>query len=349
MHPKVQELIRSKEVDAILFFSPENLRYLTGYSGGEGALYVEEDRAFLLVDFRYLEEAQGEAKDCEVLLLKGGMKGLKDFLLRRGRKRIALEGRAITLAGFRELLDTDIQFLSFAQELDPLRAVKTPWEVEHIREAVRVAEEAFSEVLELVRPGVSEGDIALELEYKLRKKGSEGVPFPIIVLSGPRTSLPHGIPTKRLLEEGEPVLFDFGARIAGYCSDETRTLFLGDPPEELKKIHRIVLEAHDRALEAVRPNVPFREVDAIARRVIEEAGYGDYFGHSTGHGVGLAVHEFPSLSPEAEGTLEEGMVVTVEPGIYIPGLGGVRIEDLCLVTRDGPEVLTTLKRDPKTL
>lgn len=349
MYPRVQELVRSKEIDAILLFSPENLRYLTGYSGGEGVLYVDEDGAFLLVDFRYLEEAKGEAKGCEVVLLKGGMKGLKEFLLQKGRKRIALEARAITLAGFRELLDTDIQFLSFTRELDPLRAVKTPSEVKQIKEAVRVAEEAFREVLELVRPGVSELDIALELEYRLRKKGSEGVPFPVIVLSGPRTSLPHGVPTKRHLREGEPVLFDFGARIAGYCSDETRTLFLGDPPDELKKIYRIVIEAHDRALEAVKPSVPFKEVDAIARRVIEDAGYGDYFGHSTGHGVGLAVHEFPSLSPESEGTLEEGMVVTIEPGIYVPGLGGVRIEDLCLVTKDGPEVLTPLDRDPKSL
>jgi len=349
MKQQVLELIRSKEIDALLFFSPENLRYLSGFSGGEGVLYVEEARAFLLVDFRYLEQAREEAEGCEVVLLQRGFKGLKEFLLQRGKKRIGLEARALTLAGFRDLLDTDIQFLSLTEELDGLRAIKGPPEVERIREAVRIAEEALQEVLELLRPGVTEGDLALELEYRMRKRGSEGVPFPVICLFGPRTSLPHGLPTQRPLRRGEPILFDFGARVGGYCSDETRTFFFGDPPEELKRIYQVVLEAHDRALEAIRPSVPLREIDALARETIKEAGFGEFFGHSTGHGVGLAVHEYPSLSPEAEGVLEEGMVVTVEPGLYLPGKGGGRIEDLVLVTEDGPEVLTSWDRKAKIL
>lgn len=349
MHQKVLELIRAKEIDALLFLSPENLRYLSGFSGGEGFLYVEEAGAFLLVDFRYIEQAKVETRGCEVVLLERGLKGLKDFLRQKGKKRIGLEARAITLASFRELLDSNIQFIPLTEELDALRARKELWEVQQIREAVRIAEEAFGEILELLRPGVKEADLALELEFRMRKKGSEGVPFPVICLSGARTSLPHGLPSQRTLCKGEPILFDFGAKVGGYCSDETRTLFLGDPPDEWKMIYRVVLEAHDRALEAIRASVPFREIDALARETIKEAGLGEFFGHSTGHGVGLVVHEHPSLSPDAQGTLEEGMIVTVEPGIYIPGKGGIRIEDLVLVTREGPEVLTNLDREMKIL
>ncbi len=343
MSERLNQLLLRKDLDALLFFSPENLRYLTGFSGGEGVVCFRPQGISLLVDFRYFEEAKLEAKGCEVHLLKQGMRGLREYLKERRFRRVGLEARAITLSGFQEILQEGIEFLPLTHELDPLRAVKTPEEVKKIQEAVRIAERAFEEVLEDVRPGLREIDLALELEYRMRAMGSEGVAFEAIVLSGPRTALPHGRPSRRPIREGEVVLFDFGARVGGYCSDKTRTAFLGKADPELRRVYEVVLEAHDRALDAVRAGVSFREVDRAARQVIEDAGYGEFFGHSTGHGVGLAVHEFPSLSPDSEGILEEGMVITIEPGIYLPQKGGVRIEDLVLVKDNGCEVLT--KRD----
>jgi len=211
-----------------------------------------------------------------------------------------------------------------------------------IKKAVEVAENAFKEILKVVKPGIREIEIAIELEYQIKRKGSESLPFQVIVLSGERTSLPHGVPSEKVIKEGELLLFDFGARIGGYASDETRTVFLGEVEPELKRIYEIVRKAQQNALKVIKAGLSFKEVDEAARKLIEDAGYGNFFGHGTGHGVGLAVHEYPSLSPDSEGELEEGMVITVEPGIYLPQKGGVRIEDLILVKKDGVEILTKL-------
>jgi Xaa-Pro aminopeptidase len=339
---RVRQILREKGLEVILFFSPENLTYLSGYTGGEGILGVSEEEAWLFVDFRYLEIAQKETKECEVRLLKKGFKEVREFLRGRDLKKIGLEAKAITLFEFGELQDPAFTFLPLSKELEALRAKKTPEEIRLIKKAVEVAENAFKEVLKLVRPGVREVEIAVELEYQMKRRGSESLPFQVIVLSGERTSLPHGVPSKKLLREGEVLLFDFGARIGGYASDETRMVFLGEVEPELKRIYEIVREAQQHALSLIKPGLSFKEVDKAARKLIEEAGYGNFFGHGTGHGVGLAVHEYPSLSPESEGELQEGMVVTVEPGIYLPQKGGVRIEDLVLVKKEGVEILTKL-------
>jgi len=342
----LEEILRNKNLEAILFFSPENLRYLTGFSGGEGVLLVLRDRKVLMVDSRYFEEAREDASGCEIRLWEKGTKGIAAVLHDMGLHRVGLEAAGISLATYYELAREaeGVEFVSLKAEVEALRAQKRPWAIELIRRAVELAERAFGEVLGMIRPGMKEIEVALELEFRMRRMGSEGVAFDPIVASGPRSALPHARPSQRPIGKGEAVIVDFGGRYHGYCSDETVTLFAGDPPEELKKVYQVVKEAHDRALEVIRPGVGCREVDQAARSVIEEAGYGTYFGHGTGHGVGLAVHEYPSITKDSPSELKEGMVLTVEPGIYLPGRGGVRIEDLVVVKEDGFELLTSLKK-----
>lgn len=342
---KIEEILEGKALEGVLFFSEENIRYFTGFCGKEAVLYVSNEKQALFVDSRYFEQAKEEAKGCDVQLVKEGLKEVAGILKKSGVRRLGVEAQAMTVAAFCELKKQELELHPLVEELEALRVVKEPWEVEYIVEALRLAERAFLKVLELVKPGVSEKDLASELEYLMKKMGAEDVAFSSIVLSGPRTSLPHGKPTERRLQWGEPLLFDFGARFKGYCSDQTRTLLIGPQDQELKKIFSAVKEAQIRAIEAIRPGILCKEVDRIAREYLKEVGLGDFFGHGTGHGVGLAVHEAPSLSPKSEQVLKEGMVVTVEPGVYITGLGGVRIEDVVLVEEDGPRVLSSLAKE----
>jgi len=344
-------LLEEKELEGILFFSPENLRYLSGFTGGEGVLLALKGKRVLLVDFRYLEQAQEEVSGSEVQRLEGGMKGVAQALRRFDLRRVGLEAQGLSLAGYGRLAEEaqGVEFVPLDRDLEALRRRKGPEEVERIRRAVEMAEGALKEVLEMIRPGVKESEVALELEFRMRRLGSEGVAFDPIVASGPRSALPHAKPSLREIREGDVVIVDFGARFDGYCSDETRTFFVGRPEEELRKVYRVVKEAHDRALEAIKPGVPLKEIDRRARDHIKEAGYGDYFGHGTGHGVGLVVHEPPTVNEEAQGEAEVGMVFTVEPGIYLPDRGGVRIEDLVLVTEGGCQVLTGADEGPEIL
>jgi Xaa-Pro aminopeptidase len=239
--------------------------------------------------------------------------------------------------------------LPLKDELDQLRAVKAVAEVEALRGAALLNAAAFADIAQLLRPAVTEREIALELEFALKRRGAEEKAFDFIVASGPRGALPHGVASERSLQKGELVTIDFGCRVAGYHADETVTVALGAPPPELRRVYDVVLAAHDLAIAAVRPGVALAEVDRLARDHIVAAGYGDYFGHGLGHGIGLQVHEAPTLSARSKVLAEAGMVVTVEPGIYLPGLGGVRIEDMVVVTDDGAEVLTRLDKQYRDL
>lgn len=231
------------------------------------------------------------------------------------------------------------------EELERLRGLKNREEIASIKGAIAIAEGAWKKAAEMARPGMREDEVAVELEYSMRKGGGEGVAFDCIVASGPRSALPHAKPTSQSLKEGDLLLFDFGSRYRGYCSDESCTVVLGRPTEEQKRIYSIVKDAHDLAIEQVRPGVKLSEVDAAARGHITKAGHRAHFGHGTGHGVGLVVHEWPVVAKDSVDRAEAGMIFTIEPGIYIPGWGGVRIEDMVLVTHDGCEVLTTISKD----
>lgn len=339
---KVTEYLIANHLDAVIVTKPENRRYVSGFSGSAGMLLVSSERAYLLTDFRYIKQAQAQAPEFQVIRYTGTpFDALRQLYYKEGLKRIGFEGDFLTWEAYQQIVENLPNAELTSIRLDFLRAVKTEDEICLIKKAVEIADKAFHELLGYIRPGVKESDVAAELEYYIRRFGSERPAFQTIVASGWRGALPHGIASEKVIEQGEFVTLDFGAVYQGYHSDITRTIAIGSTSAKHKEIYNIVLAAQLAGLDAVCAGVDCGEADEAARRIIREAGYGDFFGHGLGHSVGLAIHEEPRLSPSAAGTrLEAGMAVTVEPGIYLPEWGGVRIEDLVVVTSTGREVLT---------
>lgn len=339
---------REPPVEALVVGSPHNRRYLSGFTGTAGWVIVTPAAALLLVDFRYVDQARQQAPAFEVVEASPDpLQHVGRALARLGAGRVGFESEHVTVGQLDRLREAapGVDWVPVAGAVERLRTVKDEEELAAIRRAAALADRTFREVLAEVRPGVAERDLAAELEYRMRRAGAEGVAFDTIVASGPRSALPHGRAGERRLQPGDLVTFDFGARVDGYCSDCTRTVVLGRADAEQRRIYALVLEAQEAALAAVRAGVPGRQVDAAARGRIEAAGLGERFGHGTGHGVGLEVHEAPRLNRTSEDVLAAGMVVTVEPGVYISGWGGVRIEDLVVVRGDGAEVLTPFTKE----
>jgi Xaa-Pro aminopeptidase len=345
--PALHAIMRDKGVEGILFFSPENIRYLTGFSGSEGYLLALKEENLLLVDSRYITQAREETTGCRVSLLEKRVKGLAQHISSLKLKKVGFESQGISVASFEQLKQEmkGIQPVPITEELERLRGLKTDDEITAIKRAIAIAEAAWEKAVEMARPGVREDAVALEFEYHMRAGGSEGVAFEPLVASGPRSALPHAKPTARRLGTSDLLLFDFGARFGGYCCDESCTVVLGQATEEQRRIYGIVKDAHDRAIERIKPGIKLAEIDAAARDYITSAGHGPNFGHGTGHGVGLAVHEWPTVGKDVSEEAAAGMVLTIEPGIYIPGWGGVRIEDTVRVTAEGCEVLTQISKD----
>lgn len=342
---------RLEELDlpGLLVTGPANVRYLSGFAGS-GFLVVAGERPVLVTDGRYAEEAEAEAPGFELIVYRreAELRERLQALVREvGLPRLACEEAHLSLARhrwFREALE-GVELVPRDGLVEGLRQVKDPGEVARIRRALALAEDAFERLLPAVGPGRSERELALELEFTMRRLGAEGASFDLIVASGPNSSRPHARPGDRRVERGDLVLFDFGAVLGGYCSDTTRTVVVGPPQPRQREVYELVLAAQEAALRAVRPGATGDEVDRAARQVLEAAGYGEQFAHGTGHGVGLEIHEAPRLSPGREDRLEAGMVVTVEPGVYLPGWGGVRIEDLVLVTEEGCERLNRTAKE----
>lgn len=333
-------------VDAFLVSNMQNWRFVSGFTGDAGTLLITRDEAIIFTDSRYTEQAEQEAPDYTVIKTVVEKNVLKETIDKIRISRIAFEKDYVTYSRWEKLKETlsGQELIGVSGWVEELRAVKSEKEAEYIAKAQSIADEAFGRLLPSIKPGVREIDLALELEFTMRKLGSDGIAFPFIVVSGVRSSLPHGVPTSKQLEPGDFVTLDFGARYNGYCSDMTRTVVVGPVSDKHREIYDVVLRAQLAALEVIRPGIMAREVDLAGRRVIEEAGYGEYFGHGIGHGVGLNVHERPSVGKTSEDVLQPGMIITVEPGIYIPGFGGVRIEDLVLVTEDGKNNLTASEK-----
>ncbi|MDR7400628.1 MAG: Xaa-Pro peptidase family protein [Armatimonadota bacterium] len=350
---RLRALLDQHQVDAMLVVKAErlespNLRYLTGFTGSTGAALIARREAVLLVDFRYVAQARAEAPGWEVVQVpRQASEALAEAVRSREIRRLGFEPDGLTVRQ-RDELARALQSVEMVpvDGVDRLRWVKEPAELDRIRRAVQVADAAFNHILGYLRPGIAERDVALELEFFMRRHGAEREAFGSIVASGPRSALPHGRASEKLLAAGEFVTVDWGAVVDGYHSDCTRTVVLGRATERQREIYDLVLRAQTAALRGLRPGLTGRDADALARQVIADAGHGEHFGHGLGHGVGLAIHEGPSLSPREETVLEAGMVVTVEPGVYLPGWGGVRIEDLVVLTQDGCEILT---RAPKEL
>ncbi|WP_206812745.1 aminopeptidase P family protein [Paradesulfitobacterium ferrireducens] len=343
---KLRTKMTSEKFDAFLCMRPENRRYLSGFTGSAGMLLITQDQAFLLTDFRYLEQAAAQAPEFQVV--KIGNEPFKTLAeLDQGIEVLGFEGDFVTFEEYGKLEQNfaRTRLVSRPELVNHLRSVKEPSEIELIREAVRIADDAFSEILQFISVGQTEAEIALHLEFSMRQAGASGPSFDFIAASGWRSAMPHGVASSKKVQQGEFLTLDYGAIYQGYCSDITRTVCLGEPDEKQRALYDTVLAANRAGIAAVRPGLTGKEVDAAARKLIEDAGYGEYFGHGLGHSVGLAIHEGPNLSPREERVLEPGMVVTVEPGIYLPDYGGVRIEDMVLVTEQGCEVLTKAPKD----
>lgn len=349
---QVTQLLDECQLDALLFVRPANLRYLCGFSGSDGALLVTRDASCFLTDSRYTGQARLQVTADRITEYAVKIDGIAGAAAELGGKRIGFESEYLTYAFVERLRGksgAEVDWQPVAKPLAGLRGVKDVTEVAALEAATAIAAASFEEILPLLRPGVTEREIALTLEFAMRRRGGEEKSFDLIVASGERGALPHGVASERRLAAGELVTIDFGVRCAGYHSDETVTVAIGEVTAELQSIYETTLIAHDLAIAALRPGRALREVDAVARDYITARGYGDYFGHGLGHGVGLEVHEAPTLSPRSDDVAREGMVVTIEPGIYLPGRGGVRIEDMLLVTADGCRPLTRIPKNFRTL
>lgn len=341
---KLQGFLKSSH-EAILIHSPENRRYFTDFPSSDGYLVVTKNDAVFFTDSRYIEAAQKQITFCKAQLLTRLSNEVKAFLEENHIEKIYTETERLSvslLSQFRKIF-SPIK-IAPAKKLEAvinnMRSVKVLSEIECIKKAQSIAEDAFDHILTFIRPGVTEKRVALELDFYMLSHGAEALSFETIVVTGKKTSMPHGVPDDTVVEAGDFVTMDFGAVYKGYHSDMTRTVAVGNASEEQRKIYEIVLSAQKAALELLKKGVSCKDADAAARDVIKNAGYGDYFGHGTGHGVGIEIHELPNLSPRSNAILEVGNVVTVEPGIYIPDKFGVRIEDMALITENGFENLT---------
>lgn len=339
---KLRALMAQHGVDACLLAKPQNVSYISGFNNTDAYVLLTEKQQFLFTDFRYIEQAVAEAPDFEIEKIGGGKllnalaSAVSDKLVQAGARALWFEGSYVSYAFYSSLsgeLD-DVQLVDMGDALERMRAVKDEDEIALIAHAAAVADKVFEDVLEYIKPGVTERQLAARIEFIFKEQGCDGVSFPTIVASGKHSSMPHAQPSDKALEPGDFVTMDFGGLYKGYCSDMTRTVVLGRASPVQRRIYDTVLEAQLAALNNIKAGMDCKAADALARDVISSAGYGEYFGHSLGHGVGREIHELPTLSPNADGVLPVNAVVTVEPGIYIPGVGGVRIEDLIIV-RDG--------------
>lgn len=337
--------LNAAEADAYLVTSDVNRFYLTGFRSSAGMVFITREGSYFITDFRYYEAAMKQVDDCRVLMYERLSDMLNTLSVRHHVQKIMVEQEDVSLARWESLkaMLPQVEIISdplLDRKLKEMRAIKSPEEMENLREAQAITEAAYEYILPRMAPGRSEAEIALELEIYMRRHGAEAVAFDLIVVSGQKSSMPHGVPGNKLLEIGDFVTMDTGAVFEGMHSDMTRTVAIGRVDEEQKHVYEVVLEAQRAAIAAVRDGVSCAAVDEAARSVIDAAGYGKYFGHSTGHSVGYEIHETPSFSPSSKDTAHAGMVITVEPGIYLPGRFGVRIEDMVLVTADGCEDLT---------
>ncbi|EQB35993.1 peptidase M24 [Virgibacillus sp. CM-4] len=345
---KLRNALESNHVDGILITSAINRHYITGFTGTAGVVIISSSDARFVTDFRYTEQASEQAKGFQVVEHKQGIDlEIQDQLQEMGITRLGFEKDHVTYRQYEQFKSVfDAELVPVSGIVESLRLIKTSDELDIMKKAAKIADDAFDHIQHYIKPGVSEIDISNELEFFMRKQGATSSSFDIIVASGERSALPHGVASDKKIQTGELVTLDYGALYQGYCSDTTRTVAVGEISEELTKIYNTVLEAQLRGVNYIKPGVTGKEVDAVTRDYIKENGYGDYFGHSTGHGLGLEVHEGPALSFRNDQNLEAGMVVTVEPGIYVPAVGGCRIEDDIVVTETGSERLT---HSPKEL
>jgi Xaa-Pro aminopeptidase len=344
---KLRRLFDKNKIDSIFITQAENRRYLSGFNGTAGYLFITPDKAVLATDFRYTEQAAREASDFEILRIGGNLADWFPGLVADSRvKRLGFESAEVTVSFHRQMQDAlkkkgvTARLVTVTNMVESLRAIKEPGEIDLIKQASTITDAAFNVLAASVKAGMTEKQIAWEMEKNMREKGSQALPFEIITASGPNAALPHHRPSGRVIRDSEPIVIDMGAKVGGYATDLSRTICPGRLDAQFKKVYHIVLEAQMAAIAEIRAGMTGHEADNVAREIIRKAGYGEAFGHSLGHGVGLAEHESPRLGPGSKDMLSEDMVFTIEPGIYLSGWGGVRIEDT-VVLKNGKVRLIT--------
>ncbi len=344
---RLKPFFEDNGLEAILFTDLANIRYLCGFSGSDGVLLLSRDEAWFLCDSRYTTQAAAEVWGAEVREYPAKYEAVCSLITDKRIRRFGIEATHMLVSDFRQLSERldGCELVGLGAALDSIRSCKDQDEIEALARVAGLASASLNVVLASLAPGIRESDVALELEIEMRRRGADGRAFDFIVASGERGAMPHGRASDKVLCAGELVTIDFGAVKDGYHSDETVTVAIGCPADRAREIHDIVRQAHDRAIAAVRPGISCRDLDAVARDYIREQGYESCFGHGLGHGVGLEIHEKPVVSPRSEAVVQEGMVFTIEPGIYVPGFGGVRIEDTVAATADGCVILTQAPKE----
>lgn len=336
-----------KEDTAYVLTSPHSLRFFSGFCGGEGVLVIGDNFKYLITDFRYIEAADNETDGYIILESVPYFSKLEEILTKHNIKTVVIEDKFLSVGEFNNLkknLDNAVKIEFGSKIIEKARICKTEEEISCIKQAEEIGSLAYNYILSEIKEGVSENEIAAKIEYFMRLKGAEKTSFDTIVVSGTKTSLPHGVPSDKKIVFGDFITMDFGCVYKGYCSDMTRTVVFGRASDKQREIYDIVLKAQLDAISHIKAGILAKDADSIARNIIKEAGYGKNFGHSLGHGVGLLVHELPTVSPKSDYILEENMVISCEPGIYIPDFGGVRIEDLLVVKNDGAVNLTSASK-----
>lgn len=351
----LKRVMREKNVDAVLISNMLNVRYFTGFTGTTGMALVIGEKKFFITDFRYVSQGKEEVEKNGYELICENISTLKrvgEILAEFGVQKLGIENQSVTLDQFRlfEGNFPKLEYVYLDDSFTKIREIKSGEEIEAIKKSIAIAEKALELTIPKIKIGVKESDIAAELEYQMKKLGASKPSFDLIVASNERSALPHGVAGDKKIEEGF-LTIDYGCFYKGYASDITRTFYVGDNPSSKHlEIYEIVKQANERAIKEVKAGISVHELDAIAREFIREKGYGEYFGHGLGHGIGLQIHEYPGVSYKAENkTLKEGMIITIEPGIYIPNFGGVRIEDDILVKKNSCEVLTSLDKSLKKI
>lgn len=345
---KLRKKMQEENLDSFLVTSPYNLRYLTNFTGTTGLAVITLDKAFFITDFRYTEQAANQAQGFEIIKNVGPIfDEVADLVKRENLNALAFEETTVSFLEYSVLEEIiNAELIPVSGMIEELREVKDEEEIAIIEKACSIADMAYDHILKMIRPGMTEIEVANQVDFYMRSLGATSVSFDTIVASGLRSAMPHGVASEKVIEQGDLITLDFGCYYQGYVSDMTRTFAMGDPGEKLKEIYQIVLDAQLAVLDAAKPGLTGIQLDAVARDYITKYGYGEAFGHSTGHGIGLEIHEGPNVSSRAEKQFVPGNVITDEPGIYLPGIGGVRIEDDLLITKDGNRVLT---HSPKEL
>ena len=346
---KVRESFKESNIDALLVTTPFNIRYLAYFTGTTAYLLITKDKAYFITDFRYAQQAADQAQDFEIRIVdKNYFEEVNLLVKETGVKHLGFEADHMTVSLYMYISDmVDLDLIETKGLVEKIREIKDPEEIEIIKEACEITDQAFEHILDYIKPGETrEVDVANELDHFLKLKGASGMSFDTIVASGLRSAMPHGVASEKVIEEGDMVTIDFGCYYHGYVSDMTRTFAVGEVDPKLEEIYQIVWDAHEKVTAEAKVGMTGKEIDAIARDYIADKGYGDNFGHSTGHGIGLDIHEGPAISKRNNQPVQVNNVITNEPGIYLPGVGGVRIEDDLIVTEEG---MVPINRSPKHL